>query len=363
MLGALGPRRSPSLRRAAPSKRGEAAKTCALASIALVPLAPFGCGSRTGLTDFGGAAGRSATSCQPAGPGVSDCGLERESCCLSIEVTGGTYYRTYTNVGAPIDEADPASVSNFKLDKYEVTVGRFRRFTSAWKNGWLPAPGSGKHVHLNAGRGLTGGSDGVELYEPGWTQSDDGNVSPTDANLECDPHYATWTVVEGANERLPITCVSWAEAYAFCIWDGGFLASEAESEYAAAGGGQELEYPWGTADPGTTNRYAIYGCYYPNETGVCADIANIAPVGSAPQGFGAWGQADVAGGVWQWDLDVSGAYVNPCSNCANLTTGSARIIRGGSFSSDTSSLLPPNRSDFPAIERSSALGFRCARDP
>jgi hypothetical protein len=217
MLDALGSRRSTSLRRAAPSKRGEAAKTCAFASIALVPLAPFGCGSRTGLIDSGGAAGRSPTSCQPAGPGVSDCGLDRESCCLSIEVTGGTYYRTYTNVGAPIDEADPASVSNFKLDKYEVTVGRFRRFTNAWKNGWLPAPGSGKHVHLNAGRGLTSGSDGVEPYEPGWTQSDDGNVSPTDANLECDPHYATWTVVEGANERLPITCVSWAEAYAFCI--------------------------------------------------------------------------------------------------------------------------------------------------
>jgi hypothetical protein len=34
---------------------------------------------------------------------------------------------------------------------------------------------------------------------------------------------------------------------------GGFLPSEAEWEFAAAGGSKQLEYPWGSADPGTSN--------------------------------------------------------------------------------------------------------------
>jgi formylglycine-generating enzyme len=52
-----------------------------------------------------------------------------ESCCTSLEVVGGTFYRIYSNDGSgPQGEADPASVSTFLLDKYLVTVGRFRQF-------------------------------------------------------------------------------------------------------------------------------------------------------------------------------------------------------------------------------------------
>jgi formylglycine-generating enzyme required for sulfatase activity len=44
-------------------------------------------------------------------------------------------------------------------------------------------------------------------------------------------------------ERLPIICVNWCEAYAFCIWDGGFLQSETEWKYAASGGSKQRECP------------------------------------------------------------------------------------------------------------------------
>ena len=76
-------------------------------------------------------------SCAPSGAGMTNCGDGSESCCTSLEVTGGTYYRTYTNAGERSRRAtaDPATVSGFRLDKYEVTVGRFRQFVTAWNSG------------------------------------------------------------------------------------------------------------------------------------------------------------------------------------------------------------------------------------
>jgi hypothetical protein len=192
-------------------------------------------------------------SCATGGPGMTNCGpggSGTESCCTSLEVTGGTYYRTYdldsngnavlVPDGGPTGEADPATVSTLRLDKYEVTVGRFRQFVTAWSTGWLPAAGSGKHTHVNSGNGLNATGGG---YEPGWGAPDDVWIAPTSANLASAPGQGgggcdgpgTWTPSVGSHENLPINCENWYEAYAFCIWDGGFLPSEAEWEYAAAG--------------------------------------------------------------------------------------------------------------------------------
>ena len=121
---------------------------------------------------------------------------------------------------------------------------------------------------MNGGQGLANsGSPGT--YEPGWGRSDDTSIAPTNTNLACGSPYDTWTDSPGSQENLPINCVTWQEAYAFCIWDGGLLPSESEWEYAAYGGSQQREYPWGTADPGTDNQYAIYGEYYPSGSGSC----------------------------------------------------------------------------------------------
>jgi formylglycine-generating enzyme required for sulfatase activity len=114
------------------------------------------------------------TNCGPGG---------NENCCTSLEVTGGTFFRTYVNDGGgPTGEADPATVSAFRLDKYAVTVGRFRQFAAAWSAGYRPPPGSGKHTYLNGGQGLgnAGGPVGVP-YEPGWVTSGNSNVAPTNA--------------------------------------------------------------------------------------------------------------------------------------------------------------------------------------
>ncbi len=304
---------------------------------------------------------------------MSHCGACRDSCCTSLSVPGETYARTYDLTdaglpdpppdGGPTAEADPATVTGLRIDKYPVTVGRFRQFVSAWNGGagYLPLPGSGKHTHLNGGDGLANSGD-PGTYEPGWVATDDAEVAPTNQNLDCLAGAATWTDTVGTGENLPINCVTWQEAYAFCIWDGGFLPSEAEWELAAAGGSEQREYPWGTAAPGNENQYAIFGCDYPFGCGVCTGTANVADVGTASRGAARWGHLDMAGEVYQWSLDWYAAYIDPCVDCAYLTTASNRVIRGGYFVYDDTYLLPANRGNYPQ-GRVDGVGIRCARTP
>jgi formylglycine-generating enzyme required for sulfatase activity len=260
------------------------------------------------------------------------------------------------------------------LDKYLVTVGRFRQFVAAWDNGsgYMPTAGAGKHTHLNAGQGLANsGSPGT--YETGWDEANWNNsadVNPTSDVLACYQDEGTWTDVAGANELLPINCVIWYEAYAFCIWDGGFLPSEVEWEYAAAGGSEQRPYPWGstapgTVCPGTGCDYAIYDCDYPAGTGSCSGASNIAPVGTASAGAGRWGQLDLAGDLYEWTLDWDAPYVTPCSDCAYLTalSSSDRTIRGGYFQQSGALQVPAARAETPPTYRISSIGFRCARTP
>jgi formylglycine-generating enzyme required for sulfatase activity len=310
------------------------------------------------------------------GAGLSNCGATGENCCTSLPVAGGNYYRTYDPLGidggvglapdgGPTGEADPATVSSFRLDKYLVTVGRFRQFVSAWNAGYVPPVGSGKHTHLNGGNGLNATGGG---YEPGWVAADDSNIAPTNANLACDPIFVTWTNATGSQENLPINCVNWYEANAFCIWDGGFLPSEAEWEYAAAGGSEQREYPWGstapgTGCPGTGCQHAIYDCDFPDGSGSCMGVANIGPVGYAAQGAGRWGQLDLAGDVFEWNQDSYAPYVDPCTDCADVATPSTRVLRGGAFYYFAPTLLPPNRIDIDPTYRGNYIGFRCSRAP
>ncbi|MGA3122704.1 MAG: formylglycine-generating enzyme family protein [Polyangiaceae bacterium] len=329
-----------------------------------------------------------------------------ESCCTSPEVTGATYDRTYTNVGqGPTDEADPATVSNFRLDKYLVTVGRFRQYLNYLTSdaGAPPAEASGVHTHLNEGQGLANSAD-PGTFETGWDATDwnafiatgSGAVSTWNTNLACGSPYDTWTntpgtgttatatatatatststttatatatgtqTSTGSQENLPINCVNWFEAYAFCIWDEGFLPSEAEWEYVAAGGSQQLEYPWGSADPATGNStmYAIYNGCYASPTCEDTGVENIAPVGSATLGAAIWGQFDMAGEVAEWNLDWYALYVDPCTDCAYLATASYRIFRGGNFNDNAGFMRPAYRNFFDPTKRLELIGFRCAR--
>jgi formylglycine-generating enzyme len=334
-------------------------------------------GACTGSTTTG-------TSCEASGKGLTNCGPNKESCCTSLEVPGGTYYRTYANYddGGVILVADagraslanPATVSNFRLDKYVVTVGRFRQFVKAWNKveggpGWLPAEGSGKHTHLNGGRGLVNvGTDGGVAHERGWLSSDDSKIDATDSALTliCDPFdpYATWTTRAANHETLPINCVNWWEAYAFCIWDGGFLPSASEREYAAVGGRQQRKYPWG-AEPPETLRTSAPGNSFASPYANFAYGMPPAPVGMATMGAGLWGQMDLVGEVLEWSLEWDAPMVSPCIDCAYLSVGPSRayVVEGGFSYGKGGALIPPQHQARNPPTRDFETGFRCARTP
>src|SRR5580658_3588961 len=69
-----------------------------------------------------------------------------ESCCTVDAVTGGKLQPNVdfggpTQDGTPLTNYDPTPmtvvVSSFNIDRYEVTVGRFKRFLNAYSPSWL----------------------------------------------------------------------------------------------------------------------------------------------------------------------------------------------------------------------------------
>jgi formylglycine-generating enzyme required for sulfatase activity len=258
-------------------------------------------------------------------------------------VPGGTYRRAYDGVTAT-DDTHPATLGPYRLDVYPITVGRFRAFVDAGRGTRAapPAPGAGAHPRVAASG-----------WDPAWDAKlvEAGGLP---AALECGGE--TWTDAPGAHENLPINCIDWFEAFAFCAWDGGFLASEAEWELAAAGGDEQRVYPWSAPPSSKTidDTFAVY----------CGATCELQPVGSrSPKGDGRWGHADLAGEVWQWNLDWFEDYAQPCVDCAVVAAGTYRSARGGGFKSVPEALYVATRVQGTPSERDSFFGARCARAP
>jgi sulfatase modifying factor 1 len=298
---------------------------------------------------------------------ASTCGLKQEeSCCTLTEVPSGTYNRSN-------DPTAPATVSGYLLDRFEVTVGRFRAFVEAYP-GSKPKAGAGAHpLIVNSG------------WDTAWNAD-----LPADATalraavVKCDspvsePCIPTWTNTPGENEHLPMNSISWYEAFAFCAWDGGRLTTEAEWNHASAGGSEQRPYPWGSA--ALDGEHVGYDCTADGSASQQCAITDILPVGARPAGDGRFGQADLAGGMFEWNLDgYSNTYPLPCIDCAGVnglcsdcsTQGIFQVARGGSWASAASYLLSSNRSKSnvdtnrlfgTASKRFDYIGVRCARIP
>jgi sulfatase modifying factor 1 len=278
---------------------------------------------------------------------ANDC-AGTHSCCESILVDGGSFLRSYDGVpgGGFTDAGYPASVASFRLDRFETTVGRFRKFVAAGMGTQqgAPAPDAGVNPNL-AGSGWS--STFVPLLPA--------NPAALSSALQC-PNGA-WTDSPDAGETMPMTCLTWALAFAFCVWDGGRLPTEAEWNYAASAGAEQRSYPW-SAPPMARTIDATYAVY--------DGLTHVAVVGSkSPKGDGAMGLADVAGNAWEWTLDV---YADPyptksCVDCANLGTDVFRVARGGAYGYFAAQALTSYRFRVDGTGKYGDLGVRCARAP
>jgi formylglycine-generating enzyme required for sulfatase activity len=268
-------------------------------------------------------------SCNGRSGATNDC--QGQSCCERVGVPGGVVaYRRDGNVAS-----ESRVVKPFVLDKFEVTVGRFR----AWVEAGQPAPKVGDVLYDdNAGHIVR------------WTK---------DAKIQDIKHLAGWQRYDtwsAGVETRPKNFVSWYSAAAFCAWDGGRLPTDVEWTYVARGGDEDRAYPWGNES--ATPEHAVFNCMG-DGTAACA-LQDILPVGSRPKGIGRWGHFDLAGSMFEWTLQ--GVMASSSGTPVEKARGGGFCYIGGVDRRATTELRPSVfRQESPETV-SHMTGFRCAYD-
>ena len=225
-----------------------------------------------------------------------------------------------TNRGfAPEAPAHQVELDAFAIDKYEVTVAKYRTF----------------------------------LAHSGHRQP-----------AEADNHLFN-------GERQPAFGVSWDDARAYCSWRGGALPTEAQWEKAARGTDART-YPWGEAAPTGDRAVMDLGgpCgrsswENPQPQPVPGEFCSTMPVGSRPLGASPYGLYDMSGNVWEWCADwYDDTYYrrSPDRNPRGPLEGEFRVVRGSSWHHLPHYLETSARFRFAPDYRSTYVGFRCVQE-
>ena len=237
-----------------------------------------------------------------------------------VTIAGGTFMMGSNRGDSDEKPVHRVTVSTFQMAKTEVTVGQYRACVKA---------GACTDHHL----------EGYEWPGQEFTKS----------------KYCNWG--KRGRDDHPINCVDWHQANAFAKWAGGRLPTEAQWEYAARGGGRDRKYPWGDAKADCSRAVM-------NDGGNGCGKNSTWPVCSKTRGNTEQGLCDMAGNVWEWCRDWYGSDYygsSPSKDPVGPSTGSVRVIRGGSWRLFARHVRAAGRSWIDPGVRDSLLGFRPVR--
>jgi formylglycine-generating enzyme required for sulfatase activity len=227
-----------------------------------------------------------------------------------IRVEGGTYTMGCQD-GRDTDCSDSekpphqVTVSTFYLSKYEVTQAQWRQVM---------------------------GRDPTTPYNKGCDQCPVEKVSWNDIQ----EFLQKLNAQTGQNYRLP---------------------TEAEWEYAARGGNKSRGYLYsGSNDIGEVAWYSA-NAQEGNSHGAQRTTRPVG--GKKPNELGLY---DMSGNVWEWCSDWYGYYENSAQqNPRSPTSGTARVLRGGSWLNNPRDCRSANRGRYAPAFSHNNIGFRLAR--
>ncbi|MFZ5894188.1 MAG: formylglycine-generating enzyme family protein [Myxococcota bacterium] len=155
--------------------------------------------------------------------------------------------------------------------------------------------------------------------------------------------------------ELPVSFVSYEDAVAYCRFRGARLPREAEFERAARGS-EGRAYPWGELYNAHVLNHGRLGVL---ENDASDGYAELAPVGSFPDGKSPEGVLDLSGNVAEWQAEPYRESSN--DPVPDDTESAPRVVRGGSYLRGAAFVRGAARERADTKSRRPDIGLRCAR--